>query len=32
VPNYGEVTVQSILQTGAGQPICSQWTTVNTAQ
>jgi streptogramin lyase len=32
VPNVGNVTVQAILQTGAGQPICSQWATVNTAQ
>lgn len=32
VPNVGDVTVQAILQTGAGQPICSQWTTVNTTE
>jgi hypothetical protein len=30
-PNLGEVTVQSVLSSGPGQPICSEWATVNTA-
>src|SRR5580658_9255507 len=32
VPNLGEVTVQSTLTAGPGQVICSEWTTLSTAQ
>jgi virginiamycin B lyase len=30
-PNLGEVTVLPVLGSGSGQPICSEWSTVNTA-
>jgi hypothetical protein len=32
IQDLGTVTVQSTLTAGAGQAICSEWTTVNTAQ
>ena len=32
VPNLGEVVVQPALSAGPGQSLCSEWTTVNTAQ
>ena len=32
VPDLGMVTVRPILAASPGQAICSEWTTVNTAQ
>ena len=32
VPNLGDVDVQALLTTGAGQAICSEWNWVNTAR
>jgi virginiamycin B lyase len=31
VPDLGPVGVHPVLAAGSGQPICSEWTTVNTA-
>ena len=30
-PNLGMITVQPVLASGPGQPICSEWTMVDTA-
>jgi streptogramin lyase len=32
VPNLGIITVKPILSAGPGDPLCSEWTTVDTAQ
>jgi hypothetical protein len=31
-PNRGHITVRPTLTAGPGQPVCAEWTTVDTAQ